>query len=78
MHLSPREAEIEAMLLEGHTVKDIAGMLGISPRTAEAHRSTLYRKRGVHSKMGLVRAAINRGEEWKLNGGRIATMLGLA
>lgn len=66
------------MLLEDLSLKEIAARLGVSPRTAEAHRSTLYRKRGVHSRIGLARAAAKRGEEWKLGGDGVTTMLGLA
>ncbi|MCC5987824.1 MAG: PAS and helix-turn-helix domain-containing protein [Pararhodobacter sp.] len=42
--LSPREREIAMLLVAGHTSKEIALALGISPRTAEAHRARLLHK----------------------------------
>lgn len=76
--LSKREAEVETLALEGHTAKDIAGILGIAEKTVEVHRNSIYRKRGVSSRIQLAAAAVMRGEEWKLNGGRISTLQGLA
>lgn len=42
-------------LLEGFAVKEIAGQLGISYYTAEAHRRNLYTKLEVHSRAELFR-----------------------
>lgn len=43
-HLSPREREIAALLVEGKTSKMIARQVGLSPRTVEMHRSRLMQK----------------------------------
>lgn len=47
--LSPREREVVTQLAAGHTSKEIARLLGLSPRTVEMHRARLLRKLGVRS-----------------------------
>lgn len=42
--LSPREREIMAFIAEGKSSKQIAQLLGISPRTVDAHRARLMVK----------------------------------
>lgn len=42
--LTAREREIAALLVEGHTSKQIARLIGLSPRTVEMHRARLMRK----------------------------------
>jgi DNA-binding NarL/FixJ family response regulator len=42
--LSPREREVLTLIAEGHTSKEIGGILDISPRTAEHHRARLMEK----------------------------------
>jgi DNA-binding NarL/FixJ family response regulator len=56
--LTPRERDVLQGVANGLTNKAIAGELGISPRTVEAHRESLMRKLQVHSVAGLVRLAI--------------------
>lgn len=55
--LTRREAEILAQICNGHSTKQIAQALGISPKTVEFHRSNLLRKFGVHSSLQLVKLA---------------------
>lgn len=55
--LTPREAEILGQICDGHSTKQIAKVLGISPKTVEFHRSNLLRKFGVHSSIQLVKRA---------------------
>lgn len=45
--LSPRERQIVAHLLGGKTSKEIARLIGISPRTVEYYRSRLLKKFGA-------------------------------
>jgi two-component system, NarL family, response regulator NreC len=45
--LSMREREIVQLLAEGKSNKDVAAALGISVRTAEAHRASVQRKLGI-------------------------------
>jgi DNA-binding NarL/FixJ family response regulator len=59
--LSLRECEILKWVAEGRTTKQAAAGLGISPRTAEAHRASLMRKLGIHDTAGLVRFAVRSG-----------------
>jgi PAS domain S-box-containing protein len=42
--LTPREREIAALLIDGHTSKRIGQKLGISPRTVDVYRARLMRK----------------------------------
>lgn len=56
--LTARERETMQLLAEGKTNKELAGSLGISVRTAEAHRASLLRKLGITSLADLVRYAI--------------------
>jgi len=52
--LSPRERDVMAGLMEGHSSKEIARDLGISHRTVEMHRNHLNEKLGVSSFAGLL------------------------
>ena len=56
--LTPRERQIVQLLAEGKSNKEISGALGISVKTAEAHRSNIMRKLDLHSISDLVRYAI--------------------
>lgn len=59
--LTPREREVFHLVIEGRTTKEIAKELGISPKTAENHRSRLMDKLDLHSTAELVRYAAKRG-----------------
>ena len=59
--LTPRELDVLRGVANGLTNKAIAGDLGISPRTVEAHRESLMRKLQIHSVAGLTRLAIEAG-----------------
>jgi two-component system, NarL family, response regulator NreC len=56
--LTLREREVLRLLAGGATSKDIAQRLGISPKTAQAHRENIKNKLGVHSTAEMVRYAI--------------------
>ena len=56
--LSPREREVLQLIAEGKTTKEVAGLLGISFKTAESHRMRIMRKVDVHETAGLVRGLI--------------------
>lgn len=56
--LTSREREIVQLIAEGKSNKEIASMLGISGKTADAHRANLMRKLDVHSVSEIVRYAI--------------------
>lgn len=53
--LSGREREVLALVVEGLTNKEIGRVLGLSPRTVEAHRAHLFDKLQAPSLAQLVR-----------------------
>lgn len=59
--LSPREIEILHMLVEGHTSKEIAEKLVLSPSTVQTHRSNLMHKLGLNNRHELMQYARKRG-----------------
>lgn len=59
--LTPREREVLHLVADGKTTKEVAQSLGISPKTAENHRTRLMEKLGVHNTAELVRYAVRRG-----------------
>ncbi len=59
--LTSREKEILRLVAEGTKNKEIAGLLGISLRTVQAHRTNLMRKLGVHDRTELVKYAVRNG-----------------
>ncbi len=59
--LTDREREVLQNIAEGLSSKEIAGLLGVSLKTVEAHRSNLMEKLGIHKVSGLVRFAIREG-----------------
>jgi DNA-binding NarL/FixJ family response regulator len=59
--LTARELEVVRLVCEGKANKEIAGALGITVRTAEAHRSNLMRKLELRSLAELVRYALQHG-----------------
>jgi two-component system response regulator NreC len=52
--LTPREIEVLRLLVRGNTNRQIAGLLGLSPRTVESHRANLMGKLGLESRVELV------------------------
>jgi DNA-binding NarL/FixJ family response regulator len=59
--LSPRHREVLQRVAEGHTTKEIAKEMGISPKTAEAYRAELMKALDIHDIAGLTRYAIRTG-----------------
>jgi len=60
-HLTPREREIAALLVEGKTSKVIARETGLSPRTVEMHRASLMRKFAASTSVELVHKLVGAG-----------------
>jgi len=56
--LTRREREVLVSVADGKTSRQIAILLGISPRTVEAHRESIARKLGVSSVAGLTRYVV--------------------
>jgi DNA-binding NarL/FixJ family response regulator len=59
--LSEREREIFQLVAEGHSNKEIAEMLSVSPATVETHRAHILQKLDVHNTAELVLYAVRRG-----------------
>ena len=59
--LSPRERQVLQLIAEGKTTKEVAGVLNISVKTAETHRTRIMEKLDIHETAGLVRYSIRRG-----------------
>lgn len=57
--LTPREAEVMQLVVEGMLTKQIASELGISVKTVEVHRSNVKRKMNVPSIVQLVRVVLS-------------------
>jgi DNA-binding NarL/FixJ family response regulator len=59
--LTPREREVLRLVAEGKTTKEVAAILGISVKTAEAHRIRVMKKLETHNTASTVRYAIRQG-----------------
>jgi DNA-binding NarL/FixJ family response regulator len=59
--LSEREREIFQLVAEGHSNKEIAELLSVSPATVETHRAHVLQKLDVHNTAELVLYAVRRG-----------------
>jgi DNA-binding NarL/FixJ family response regulator len=59
--LTPRQREILQLFAEGHSVKDIAQILNISPRTVEFHKYNLISTLNLKNFPGLIQYAITHG-----------------
>ena len=62
MHrLTPRQREVLQLIAEGKSAKQIAALLEISIRTAEAHKANILKALGLKSTAELVQYAIRNG-----------------
>ena len=59
--LSPREREVLQLLAEGKSMKEVAAVLDISPRTVEFHKYRMMELLGVKTNAELVQYAIKHG-----------------
>jgi DNA-binding NarL/FixJ family response regulator len=59
--LTDREREVLKLVVEGHTARQIADMLVVSPKTIEWYKSSLMNKLNIHNKMDIIRFAIRKG-----------------
>ena len=64
--LSDRELEVFRLLGEGHGTREIAGKLGISVRTIDAHRAHIKEKLGLRDATELVHQAVRWVETGEL------------
>ena len=59
--LTAREEEIVKLIAEGHSTKEIAATLVISPKTVDRHRANILQKLGLRDRLDLTRFAIRAG-----------------
>jgi len=59
--LSEREREVFQLIAEGHSNKEVATMLHISPTTVETHRAHIMEKLDLHSTADIVLCAVRKG-----------------
>ncbi len=58
--LTTREGEVLKMLAEGLSIKDVARVLVVAVKTAEAHKFNLMKKLGLHNRATLTLYAIRK------------------
>jgi DNA-binding NarL/FixJ family response regulator len=56
--LTTRQREVLQLIAEGRTMKEVASVLKISPRTAESHKYEIMQVLGVDTTAGLVQYAV--------------------
>jgi two-component system invasion response regulator UvrY len=59
--LSAREFEVLRLLVKGHAVRDIAQIMGVTPKTVANHQSAIKQKLGADSPVQLLRIAGSLG-----------------
>jgi DNA-binding NarL/FixJ family response regulator len=59
--LTPRQREILQLFAEGHSAKEIATLLNISPRTVEFHKYRIMQELNIKTSAELVQYAIKHG-----------------
>ncbi len=61
LNLTPRQREVLRLIAQGNTMKEIAGLLGISTRTAESHKYEMMQALGIETTAELVQFAVKLG-----------------
>ncbi|GAA3597955.1 transcriptional regulator UhpA [Gibbsiella greigii] len=57
--LTRREREVALLLAQGQEVRQIAAVLGLSPKTVHAHRANLFAKLGINNNVELAQRMLN-------------------
>ena len=60
-NLTPREREVLLFLAEGKTVREIAEIMAVSPKTVDTHKSRMMDKLHLDNMIDLAKYAIRRG-----------------
>ena len=58
---SAREAQVLSLVARGHTVEEVAGVLGVSPHTVQTFVRRIYTKLQVNSRAEAIREAVRQG-----------------
>lgn len=59
--LTDREREVLKLVVEGHTAREIADILLVSPKTVEWYKTSLMNKINIHNRTDLIKFAIRKG-----------------
>lgn len=59
--LTERQLEILLLVARGHSNREIADLLGLSPKTIDVHRTNMMARLGVHSLAQLIGFALREG-----------------
>lgn len=59
--LTNREREVLQLVAEGHTTKQIAKILNLSPKTVDSHREHIMQKLNIRTIAGLTKYAVQEG-----------------
>lgn len=59
--LTPRQREVLQLVAEGRTVKEIASILDVAPRTVEFHKNGVARNLGLRTTAELTQYAVKHG-----------------
>ena len=59
--LSEREVEVIRLVAQGHTSKEMAQSLGLSPRTLETYKARAMAKLNLRTRADLIRYALRSG-----------------
>lgn len=59
--LTGRECEVLQLVAEGHTTKEIAVIMSLSPKTVDSHREHIMGKLGIRNIAGLTKYAMRQG-----------------
>lgn len=59
--LTPRQREVLQLFAEGHSARQVAAMLHISPRTAENHKARIMSQLNLDTTVDLVQYALRHG-----------------
>ena len=58
--LTDREREVLKLVAEGHTSREIAEILIVSPKTVDWYKGSLMKKLNIHSRIDLIKYAIRK------------------
>ncbi len=58
--LTDREREVLKLVVEGHSAREIAEMLVVSPKTVEWYKTSLMNKLNIHNRTDLIKFAIRK------------------